>query len=131
MAANTKRDLVIDASFVLSFLMPDEYQEEVHHLFNQYQSGLINFVTSQLMYFEAVNGLRTALMRKRLTLEYAKERVEELLDYEIDLKEVDLKEALLLGEKHNLTVYDASYLYLAKSQNLPLLTLDEKLKKLS
>jgi predicted nucleic acid-binding protein len=39
------------------------------------------------------------------------------------------KEALALGEKHGLTVYDAAYLELARRYQLPLATVDGDLRK--
>lgn len=41
--------------------------------------------------------------------------------------EIPIGSAITLAEKYNLTVYDASYFWLAQELNIPLLTLDKKL----
>jgi predicted nucleic acid-binding protein len=42
---------------------------------------------------------------------------------------VDPGETLALAERYRLSVYDASYLWLARSMNVELVTLDDKLKR--
>lgn len=129
MAANT-RTCCIDASFVLSFLLPDEYNPKVDMMFNQYKAGLVKFISIPLLSFEVTSGLAIAIIRKRISQKYALERIEEFLDYGIEIYEVDFKKILELSQKNNLTAYDASYLYLAQKDNAKLLSLDEKLKSL-
>jgi len=131
MAVNTKKNFVVDASFVLTFLLPDEHDPNADIYFNQFKAGLINFISSPLLTFEVINTLIISLKRKRIDKNYCQERIKELLDYDIEIKEADSIKTFLLAEKDDLTFYDASYLYLAQSQNFPLLTLDKKLQKLS
>lgn len=45
----------------------------------------------------------------------------------IDEVAIDLREALLLAERARLTVYDAAYLWLARSMGVELVTLDRRL----
>lgn len=127
MAGNVKTKLVIDASFALAFILPDEYNLEANNYFNQFKAGTINFISSPLLMFEITNGLLLALKRKRVNKDYCKERLEELSNYKIEIEKINFTETFLLAQKHNLTFYDASYLYLSQSQNLPLLTLDKHL----
>ena len=131
MAANFNKNQVVDASFVLCFLMPDEYDFEVNLFFNQYKSGLINIISTTFLSFEVINGLKTALLRKRIDKNYALSRIREFLDYEIEVQIIDFTKTFLLASQYNLTIYDASYLHLAKLNRVPLLTLDEKLKRLT
>ncbi len=127
MAENTNR-LVVDASFVLSFLLPDEViPEEIDSYFEQFKNGEIEIISSALIHFEVINGLKMAFARKRISLEYCNDRITEFLNYEIEIKLVDFDQVFQLALKENLTVYDASYLYLAKTESIPLLTLDGKL----
>jgi predicted nucleic acid-binding protein len=51
------------------------------------------------------------------------------IDIEPALTTVRGKEVLAVAEKHNLTVYDAAYLELARRYQLPLGTLDADLRK--
>lgn len=47
---------------------------------------------------------------------------------EIEEVEVSIPEALLLADRENLTVYDASYLWMSRKLGLELITLDVKLE---
>ena len=53
------------------------------------------------------------------------------LPIEIDLKSMDeaLNETLILARKYELTTYDASYIELAQRREMPLVTLDTRLRK--
>ena len=55
-----------------------------------------------------------------------------LLD-EVDLREVEVvaNEVVTLARRENLTAYDASYLWLARSLDLELVTLDKRLSRAS
>lgn len=131
MAENTRKTFVVDASFVLAFLMPDESRLEIDSIFNQFKSSLINLTASPILPFEVTNGLKSALLKKRVTKDYCLNRMEEFFNYKIETKEINFKEVFLLAEKYNLTIYDASYLWLNKKFDAPLLTFDKKLRKLT
>lgn len=122
---------IVDASFVLAFLLPDEYNEDVDIIFNQFKAGITELSSTPLLHFEVANGLEVAQLRKRISLSYCKERLKEFINYRINLTDVDLISVLDLAQKDNLTVYDACYLYLSKSEGIPLLTLDKKLQDLT
>lgn len=129
MAENIKKEYVIDASFVLSFLLPDESNKDTAYLFRSYGKGEIDFVSTYLLPFEVLNGIKTAVKRKRLSKNIALELIKEFLQFEITLEKIDLYQAFLLSQQRNLTLYDASYVYLAKVKSLSLLTLDKALKQ--
>lgn len=131
MAEDIKKTFVVDASFVIAFLMPDESRLEIDSVFNQFKSSLINLTASPILPFEVTNGLISALLKKRITKDYCLNRMEEFFNYQIETQEVNFKEVFLLAEKYNLTTYDASYLWLNKKFDAPLLTLDKKLIKLA
>ncbi len=128
MDTNTNQ-FVVDASFVLSFLLPDERSFQTDHLFNQFKSNQINFISTQLLQFEVANALRNAVARKRISQAEAEARLTEFIKYQIQIENIDLKETFNLAKKLALTIYDSSYLYLSIKNNIPLLTLDDKLSK--
>jgi len=130
MAASIKK-YIVDASFVLSFLLPDEDHSAVDHFFNQYKAGIIDLLSTTLLPFEVLNGLKLAVIRKRINTKYAKERMKEFFNYQIRLAGVDFFEVFDLVQKHSLTVYDASYFYLSRVKKTQLLTSDEALHKLA
>lgn len=80
--------------------------------------------------FEVLNGLKMAVSRKRIDEDLAHDLGRKFLKIPIQFIPVDFMDTFLLANKHELTLYDASYLYLAKKQKMDLLTMDEKLKKL-
>lgn len=130
MKAEKSTKFVLDASFVLAYLLPDENSEPVKDLFNQYVSGQIQFFASQILPLEVLNGLKSALKSKRINLTQAQILIQDYTKLNIRILTIDLLKTLEIAREKDLSVYDASYLYLAKETHSPLLTLDEKLKKL-
>lgn len=123
--------LVLDASFILAFLLPDEDIVEVEETFKKFQQKEIRLLSSSLLPFEVFNCLKTALLRKRMQFKLASALGEKFLQMDISLQEVDFTDSLKLSQKANLSFYDASYVYLARSEGVPLLTLDVRMKHLA
>lgn len=121
---------VIDASFVLDFLLPDEQTARVLDIFEDYKKKDVSFVSSPILQFEVTNSLKYAVGSKRITKQDASKILLIFLDLRIEFIEVDIKECLELSFERDLSVYDASYLYLSQKYDVPLLTLDKKLKSI-
>jgi len=130
MEENIREVFAIDASFLLNYLLPDEKNPQVDNIVNRYIARNINFISTTLLSFEVLNSFHILTLRKRLTDEFARKLAKLFFKLDIICYEIDMYQVFLLAQKNHLTVYDASYLYLAKSKNIPLLTLDEKLKLL-
>ena len=130
MAENTKNFFVIDASFVLSFLL-DEANLEVESFFKKYAQGKIYFIAPPLLKYEVGNSLRTRVMRGKLAREKAKKLYLYFLKFKIQEEEGNFQKILDLAIKNNFSFYDASYAFLAKNLSLKILTLDKDLKKWS
>src|SRR3989344_4261608 len=129
-AENTKK-YVIDASFVLAFMLPDESNAEVTETFIKYQREEISFISSVLLPFEVLNALKMSLNRKRIDEKLMSKLAEDFLDYSIRLSNVNYLEVLNIAVKYNISFYDGSYLCLSKSLGLELLTLDRPLLALA
>lgn len=129
-AENTKK-YVIDASFVLAFMLPDESNAEVTETFIKYQREEISFISSVLLPFEVLNALKMSLNRKRIDEKLMSKLAEDFLDYSIHLNKVNYLEVLNIAVKYNISFYDGSYLCLSKSLGLELLTLDRPLLALA
>ena len=69
------------------------------------------------------------MKQKRISKNQAKVLTGRFLELEIEFFPVKFDEVFRLAEKKNLTVYDAGYLWLAKSKKVKLQTLDQQLKK--
>lgn len=131
MAGNTNDEFVIDASFMLAYLLPDETSEIADEFFEKYAQGKVDCISTALLSFEVLNSLKVGITRKRIAERDALQLAEQFFRLHIQLKEVDTLKAFSVAIDENLTVYDASYVELARRQHVPLLTLDRKLEKLT
>jgi predicted nucleic acid-binding protein len=123
-----KNTYVIDTSFVLAYLMPDEKEQGVEEMFSKFEENKVSFVSPHLLLYETMNGLRSAVVQKRLSPKEAELLLDSFLNIGILFEKVDEKQVLGLALNKSITAYDASYVWLAKSQNIGLLTLDERLE---
>ena len=112
----------------MAYLLPDEKTPD-EKIFADHNSGKTQFISTYLLPFEVFNSLRFAVKQKRISKFLAKGLMEKFLDLEIELLPVDFTAVFKLAEKGNLTIYDAGYLWLAKSKKVKLATLDRLLKK--
>ena len=123
-----KNTFVVDTSFVLAYLLPDEKERVVEEMFSKFGENKISFVSPNLLLFETINGLRSAVVQKRLSPKEAELLLDSFLDIGILFEKVDEKQVLDLALNKSITAYDASYVWLAKSKKIKLLTLDERLE---
>jgi len=127
MAENINNVFVIDASFVLAYLL-DEDNTTIDSIFEKQVKGEIYFISPSLLKYEVGNTLRTKLMRKKIKKEEAQRLYRSFLAINIKEELLDFHDVLDLALEKNLSFYDASYLYLSKSKEIKLLTLDHSLK---
>jgi len=115
-------DKVVDASAVVAVLFNEVTREAV--VARLRGSALY---APALLEFEVANAclkkIRAAPGERRLLLE----AFALLKELSIVLEAVDLAEAITLAERTNLSLYDASYLWLARALDAELVTLDDKL----
>ena len=134
MAGNTKSVVVfvIDASFLISIIFPDEkVSSENSDYIKDFRTDKITFQSCELLKYEIYNCLKSAILQKRITKERVAiiEKAFKLM--KIEYKTIDFSKTFELALKYNLTFYDASYLYLAKINKRKLLTLDKKLAEIT
>lgn len=130
MAENTNR-FVLDSSFVLSFLLPDENHEKVKKVFKEYSDGELQFIAPIILPFEVVNGIKSAHLSKRINQATAIYLIEDFLELEISFYEVSFKEAFSISDSNSLSIYDAAYICLSRAESLDILTLDKKMVNVS
>lgn len=116
---------------MLAQLLPDENINTVEEIFAGYEQGKVQLSTSPLLPFEVINGLKSAVLSKRIEQKLALALVEEFFTIKISSEKLNFEDVLSLSLEKDCSVYDASYLWLAQNHNLPLLTLDKKLKGIS
>ncbi len=127
MEESIKEHFIVDASFVLAFLLK-ENQIYVNEIFQKFRNSKLALCSSSLLKYEVGNTLKTALLRRKITPSMVKKLYISFLEYGIEEEKVDWLKTLNIAIKNNLSFYDASYLSLSKKLHYPLLTLDSSLK---
>ena len=125
------REFVLDCSATMAFFFKDEtsaYVDAVFEALTQNAGALV----PPLWPLEVMNSCLTAERQKRLKATEAEEIFSILETFPIEMVGYpDLKAARMvhaLARNHYLSAYDAAYLELAVRKELPLVTLDKKLK---
>ncbi|KAA0446220.1 MAG: type II toxin-antitoxin system VapC family toxin [Candidatus Thioglobus sp.] len=124
---------VLDCSVALAWCLADEqsdYADKVLDLLMQQQA-----IVPSLWHLEIANVLLMAQKRGRVTQQNSATILQTLSNANIithkrnpTIADIDF---VYFAHKHQLTSYDASYLYLAKTEKIPLATLDKKLTKVA
>jgi predicted nucleic acid-binding protein len=122
--------LVLDSSVALAWIYADETTEAVLRLFDDIRLG--GAWIPGLWRWEIANVLQLNVRRGRHTGDFRDKALASLtlLPVKVDA-EADRQAwsaALLLAERHRLTVYDAAYLEIASRRKIALATLDRDLR---
>jgi predicted nucleic acid-binding protein len=123
--------LVVDCSVVLGWLLPDERSPVTARLLDRVTDE--GALVPALWPTELANALLVAERRGRITGEQRSAALDEVADLPIAIDERTAalafsRQASSLAEAHGLTVYDATYLELARRERLPLASLDRALR---
>ena len=120
--------VVPDASSILDSILPDE--RSGRDTLDILQSSTV--IAPMIWPSEVANSLLVAVRRQRIAREEATALLLTLAEYEIELVASGLieitREIFPLAAQHNLTVYDAQYVHLARSKSAYLLTLDKQMR---
>ena len=123
--------LVIDASITMAWAFQDEATAEVERVFDHVT--LESAVAPLIWTLEVGNVLIVAERRNRISRMEAAQFVGGLQQLRIEIDGLDLLDGLTtimdLARAHQLSVYDACYLELARRRSLPLATLDNRLRQ--
>jgi predicted nucleic acid-binding protein len=125
---------VLDASVTASWLLPDEHTEASRRVYARVRGSTVDVHAPDLWLLECGNIIANSVRRKRVTpadamllwsvLDAVRTRVEVAT-----LEPAQVRACLVLALDDGLSIYDASYLWLAMSLKLPLLTSDNVLAK--
>ena len=123
--------VVIDSSVILAKLMPDEKLiEYFNEDFDAFLKGKINFVAPELLFYEVSNAIKSSYLSKRFNENMCMSLLDKFLRWDIGYVNVkEFKKIVVMSIEYKLSVYDATYLYLANKHKCRLLTLDKKLRK--
>lgn len=126
------RTVILDSSFLLSYILPDEKMPDPI-VYGELKNKRVILAEPYLFSYEVLNGIRSAFLRNRVQ----RDELEKLIKSFSELTEIvyyhptNYRNLYDLSTKNNLSIYDASYLWLKKETGYPLYSLDLKLSKLS
>lgn len=124
-----KKTIIIDASIVAKWLLPDEYDPEADIIKDAFADREISVIVPNLIFYEINNLLKSATLNKRINVKDATDFYKNFLNFDFTIywsKEL-LKDTLQKALDLNISSYDASYVVLAQNLQIPLYTADEKL----
>lgn len=125
-------NLVIDCSFIMSSILPDEIEIKVKKVYNQIAEKRFNLYVPAIFYLECNNVLISSVRQKRINQDNYEEYLQILnqLPITIDRFCSSPESMILIGriaDQYNLTSYDAAYLELALRLEAKIATLDKAL----
>jgi predicted nucleic acid-binding protein len=125
-------EFVLDCSVAIAWMLADESNDYTNQLLANMPNSVV--WVPHLWRTEIANAMRAAYRQKRTSLEHALKNLEQLNLFNIQVAPQDLgqdepADILQFSLKHDLSSYDASYLYIASRMHLPLATLDKNLRR--
>lgn len=127
MNSRGRKKFVIDASVVLKWFTKDceSELEKALHMREDYGERKIDLVAPELLIYETTNVLRYKEVLKEEIVLKAISSVYSM-DILIPVNLQIMKNALRLARKHNITVYDSTYLSFAQYLGCYMITADKK-----
>jgi len=126
----TNSQVVIDSSFLLKILLPEDKSEQAENLWKSWIKGSIKVVAPTLIVFEVSSVLRNKIYRGILENGDARELINQIkyLDFTLIYTEDLLDLAWEIGAILKVSMlYDCFYIALSKFLGTPLWTADRKL----
>jgi predicted nucleic acid-binding protein len=125
-----RKRYVADASVILKWFFQSRESdlEKALQLRNDYKNGSIELYSPELLIYEIVNVLRYKETIKEELISRAIASVYGM-DILIPVNARIMTEAVRLARKHDITVYDSTYLSFAREAGGHLITADKKLYK--
>ena len=122
-------NLVIDASVLIKFYVPEILSDKAEELLNRVAQGDVMLLAPDLIYPEVGN----ILWKKQRMKELTRPEVEEITDaivslpLNIEASKLLLPLAIDIGIAYRITVYDALYISMARVYETKMITADRKL----
>ena len=123
-------ELVIDASVVLKwYLMDEECGQEAFSILEQHVAGDVALLAPTILPYEVLNALLVAERRDRIAEGVTEEAFYGFLELQINFLDpfVDYLDTLTLARSYHRSIYDESYISLAKKNNIDFVTGDKRL----
>jgi predicted nucleic acid-binding protein len=116
------RSLVLDTSVAIAWYLPETFRAAARVWQSRLLDGRVRLVVPGLHYWEFGNVLRTYVMRSELEADLAEQIWALHLEAPLEVAEPERAEVLATALEYSATVYDAVYIALGRSLDLPLLT---------
>jgi len=121
------KDLVVDSSVVIKWFSDEEDTEKALKIREDFLKGKNIIAVPDIQIYEIANALR---YKKNITMEEVIAYTRSLIDIGmvIVIPTADtIKSAVEVAFQHDITIYDAYFISLAKELNFSFITADEKL----
>ncbi len=119
-------NIVSDTNIFLAVALDEPEKKHIIEL----TSGT-STIAPEILPYEIGNALSAMLKRKQITHDEALAVLETTNLIPVRLVSVDIRQALKLASDFNIYAYDAYFLQCAKSLSCPLITLDQRMKKVA
>jgi predicted nucleic acid-binding protein len=116
------RSLVLDTSVAVAWYLPESFRPAARVWQSRLLDGRVRLVVPGLHYWEFGNVLRTYVMRSELEPGLAAEIWALHLEAPLEVAEPERAAVFATALEYGATVYDAVYIVLSRSLDLPLLT---------
>ena len=116
------RSLVLDTSVAIAWYLPEAFRAAARVWPSRLLDGRVRLVVPGLHYWEFGNVLRTYVMRSELEADLAEQIWALHLEAPLEVAEPERAEVLATALEYGATVYDAVYIALSHSLDLPMLT---------
>ena len=127
-----KRSFVADASVAIAWVHPAQATLETDAMLDRLAAG-DSLVVPALWPLEVANALIVLRRRRKLSADEARTAIEVIRELPIAIDHeaaaVAFTRLVDLASKHELTVYDATYIELATRRQLPLASNDARMKQ--
>lgn len=127
------RPVILDCSIALAWCFGDETTDYTESVLEYV--GKFSAIVPPLWLSEVANALLTAVKKERIDMDGSLLFLEKVSRLPIRIAHLSSREyfsvVFPLAKKHQLTAYDATYLFLAMREKKPLATLDADLRQAS
>ncbi len=118
--------LVADTNIFLAVVLDEPAKAEIIRL----TSG-VEIVAPEVLPFELGNALSALLKRSRLTPEAVLKAWDMIQLIPVELRNIDIRQALEIASQYQIYAYDAYFLQCALTLRTPLLTLDRRMMQVA
>ncbi len=125
-------EVVADSNVLLKWFVPEDYSDKASELLKDHLMGVTEVTAPKYALLEFSNALRKYVVRGGMSGEEALKALHLLLRTRVNFVTIDegqTREALNYSLRHQVTVYDAYYVVLARRLGVPAYTADGKLLK--